>query len=221
MDPTQTQPANPPKTSLMRVFALLAFALVIAVLSSLGTYWYISNKMTQQNQQQVSQQIPTVKQTENSQTYTDYGLGFSVSFPKDYTIAESKGASYSGIYGIVLEPISGQGYILHIYVGPGSDIVNQAVRANDPKVIFNNGPFKRSHVLTSNTDIQLMTLTNGQKIYQTQGFDTEYYKGEKVYATTEKNSIYEILVSKANTASNQNDMSKKIYQDIVGSFKIL
>lgn len=59
MEPVQ--PPNPHGTPFLRVLALLAFALLIAVLSSVGTYWYLSKQLApQQTQQQVYQLAPTV-----------------------------------------------------------------------------------------------------------------------------------------------------------------
>ncbi len=64
MDPNLHVP-NLHGTPFLRVLALLGFALVITLLSSLGTYWYISNQMSQQTltQQQVYQPAPTVVPT--------------------------------------------------------------------------------------------------------------------------------------------------------------
>ncbi len=56
----QVTSPNPHGTPFLRVLALLAFAIIIAVLSSLGTYWYISNQTAQQNPPQVYQSVPTV-----------------------------------------------------------------------------------------------------------------------------------------------------------------
>ncbi len=61
MEPVQ--PPTPHGTTFLRVSALLAFALLIAVLSSLGIYWYISNQMVQQTQQQVYKPSQTVGTT--------------------------------------------------------------------------------------------------------------------------------------------------------------
>ncbi len=60
------QPPNPHGTPLLRILALLAFAIIIAVLSSLGTYWYMSTQTTQQTQtqQQTYQSFPTIKPTQ-------------------------------------------------------------------------------------------------------------------------------------------------------------
>ncbi len=50
MDPN-VQPPSPHGTAFLRVISLLVFALLIAVLSSLGTYLYLSNQLRQQNTQ--------------------------------------------------------------------------------------------------------------------------------------------------------------------------
>lgn len=60
---TPVQSPSPHGTPLLRIVALLAFALLIAVLSSLGTYWYMSRQISQQTQQQAYQSAPTVEPT--------------------------------------------------------------------------------------------------------------------------------------------------------------
>lgn len=53
---------NPHGTPFLRVAALLVFALVITVLSSLGTYWYMGKQLSsQQTQQQTYQPSPTIE----------------------------------------------------------------------------------------------------------------------------------------------------------------
>lgn len=84
MEPVQ--PLNPHGTPLLRVLALLVFGLLIAVLSSLGTYWYLSNQMVQQNTQKVYQSAPTTTQDEtaNWQIFiSKEGLKFK--YPKKWT----------------------------------------------------------------------------------------------------------------------------------------
>ncbi len=73
------QPPNPHGTPFLRVLALLVFALVIVVLSSLGTYWYVSNQMTQQFRQENSLNIvPTI-----TPTFSPKSSGITCSSDKD------------------------------------------------------------------------------------------------------------------------------------------
>jgi len=86
------------KTSFLRIFVLLIFALAIAVLSSLGTYWYISSKTIQPNLQQTYQVVPTVQPTvsvsqtnskvgiANWKTYVNNQLNFSLAYPSNFEI---------------------------------------------------------------------------------------------------------------------------------------
>ncbi len=91
MEPVQ--PLNPHGTPFLRILALLAFASVVVILSSLGTYWYISNQVSQQNMQQTYQPSPTVEstvsasptttldETANWKTYNNKDLGISFKYP--------------------------------------------------------------------------------------------------------------------------------------------
>lgn len=72
------QPPHPHGTPFLRVLALLAFALLIAVLSSLGAYWYISNQMAQQ-QTQTPQQVAQNVSTTPSGKCKLYGIDLSKS----------------------------------------------------------------------------------------------------------------------------------------------
>lgn len=66
MKPVQSPvPSSHYGTPLLRILALLTFAILIAVLSSLGTYWYISNQMTQQANQQIYQPAPSINPQES------------------------------------------------------------------------------------------------------------------------------------------------------------
>lgn len=83
MDPIQAP--HPHGAPFLRVLALLAFALIIVVLSSLGAYWYVNNQTAQQTQtqQQLNQPVskvvpsvsnsvvtPAVDETANWKIYT-------------------------------------------------------------------------------------------------------------------------------------------------------
>lgn len=63
MEPT---PPSSHGTPFLRVVALLAFALVVTVLSSLGTYWYMSKQLaSQQSPEESNQPTPIIEQTIN------------------------------------------------------------------------------------------------------------------------------------------------------------
>lgn len=73
---------NPHGAPVLKVIALLAFALLIAVLSSLGTYWYMNNKPTQE----VSPP-PVQDETAEWKTYTSKQVTtLSFKYPSDWEI---------------------------------------------------------------------------------------------------------------------------------------
>ncbi len=104
------QPPNPHGTPLLRILALLAFAIIIAVLSSLGTYWYLNNRFAQltnsnialhvgEPQSNILKPTPAPLKIEptpgysisnipgtNLKKFTSNDLKISFNYPQDYSI---------------------------------------------------------------------------------------------------------------------------------------
>ncbi len=129
MDPSIVQPPHPHGTPFLRVLALLTFALLIAVLSSLGTYWYISSQMAQQqsqNPQQVMKNLSTTPSGKCRLYGTDLANskllnGKIVSMGPAYFSVDALSQKTSWPYGTYKEIISSSGVKLGDCVSVLSD----------------------------------------------------------------------------------------------------